>query len=126
MLEEGEVTPPPRLQGAQPTPSHCPPDGQCKASMAFVTDSNRPQPFRGLVPVKTDDQSRVRAQPVMPPVAQQRDWGTRGLWPGWRPVPLRPAASAATRTKQRPRQQSAQLQVLQQPGSTDTGTTPKG
>ena len=33
---------PPPLQGAQPTPSHCPPDA---ASMAFATDSNRPQPL---------------------------------------------------------------------------------
>ena len=30
-LEEGEGTPPPPLlQGAQPVPSHCPPDGKCQ------------------------------------------------------------------------------------------------
>ena len=42
-LERG-VSPPP-LQGAQPMPSHCPPDGKCQLQMAFVTDSNRPQPL---------------------------------------------------------------------------------
>ena len=34
------------LQGAQPMPSHRPPDGKCQLSMAPVTDSNRPQPLR--------------------------------------------------------------------------------
>ena len=33
------------LQGAQPMPSHCPPSRQAPGSMAFVTDSNRPQPL---------------------------------------------------------------------------------
>ena len=31
----------PPLQGAQPMPSHCPPDAKCRLQ-AFVTDSNRP------------------------------------------------------------------------------------
>ena len=43
-LEGGEPPPPLPLQGAQPTPSHCPPNGRCPASLAFVTGSNRPQP----------------------------------------------------------------------------------
>ena len=30
-LEGGEVPPPPPLQGAQPMPSHCPPDPKCQA-----------------------------------------------------------------------------------------------
>ena len=37
-LEGGGGSPPHPLQGAQPMPSYCPPDG------TDVTDSNRPQP----------------------------------------------------------------------------------
>ena len=37
----GEVPIPP-LQGAQPMPSHCLPDGKCQLQWRFVTDSIRP------------------------------------------------------------------------------------
>ena len=37
-------------QGAQPMPSHCPPDGKCQLQMAFVTDSCRPQPLCQSLP----------------------------------------------------------------------------
>ena len=44
-LEAGEV-PPPRPPGG-PVPSHCLPDGKCRpALMAFVTDSDRPEPLQ--------------------------------------------------------------------------------
>ena len=41
----GAAPPPPPLRGAQPMPSHCPPQCQVPGSMVFVTDSNRPQPL---------------------------------------------------------------------------------
>ena len=56
-LEGGEVPPPPpgRLAYAQPLP----PSRQVPASMAFVTDSNRPQPLRKPPPTACPTASRA-------------------------------------------------------------------
>ena len=74
----GEVTPP--LQGAQPMPSHCPPH-----SLAFETDSNRPQPLRQPPPTACLTASGAASEapsPLMHP------------YPHLRPVLLAPLSPA--------------------------------
>ena len=55
----------PLLQGAQPMPSHCPPDTKCQPQ--FVTDSNRPQQLRQPPPTAYPTASGAASEaPALP------------------------------------------------------------
>ena len=71
-IGRGAGTPSPHLQAAQPMPSQCPPSCQAPASMAFVTDSNRPQPLWQPPPTACRTASGAASEV---PSLQMHPWG---------------------------------------------------
>ena len=82
-LRRSPAAPPPPpfppLQGAQPMPSHCP-WRQVPASMAFVTDSNRPQLLWQPPPTACLTASEAAAE--VPSLPMHPYWSTRRVEDG--------------------------------------------